>query len=87
MTDGVDAKALALAGGISWSLFVLLAGLGSMVIPPWETAVNWLGQFYIGYAPTVTGSVVGGVWAFVDIFIGLYVFGWLYNYFRDNPPL
>ncbi|MDY6768525.1 MAG: bacteriophage holin, partial [Candidatus Nanohaloarchaea archaeon] len=87
MSDGVDAEALALAGGISWALFVLVAGLGAMAIPQWEAAVNWLGQFYVGYTATPAGSVVGATWGFVDVFIGFYVFARLYNYFREHPPL
>ncbi|MDY6762037.1 MAG: hypothetical protein SVY41_03235 [Candidatus Nanohaloarchaea archaeon] len=54
------------------------------MIPGWQGAVNWLGQFYVGYAPTVTGSIVGAVWAFFDVAIGLYVFFRLYNYFHGR---
>ncbi len=85
MSDGVDATAAALAGGIAWVLAVFAAGIGATVITSWQTAVNWMGQFYVGYAPTLTGSVIGAVWGFFDIFIGVYVFLRLYNHFRDNP--
>jgi hypothetical protein len=82
MSDGLDARAIALAGGCSWALFTFVAGLGSMWITSWQQAVNWMGQFYVGYAPSFAGSLIGGVWAFFDLFIGLYVFAWLYNYFH-----
>lgn len=82
MAGDLDARALALAGGVTWSAVVLLAGIGAMFVPGWQSMVNWLGQFYLGYAPTVTGSAIGAVWGFLDFFIGLYVFAWLYNYFR-----
>ncbi|MDY6765955.1 MAG: hypothetical protein SVW77_01175 [Candidatus Nanohaloarchaea archaeon] len=84
MAGEVDAAAVALAGGVTWACAVLLAGLGSMVVPGWQTAVGWLGQFYVGYAPTVTGSIVGAVWGFFDVAIGLYVFFRLYNYFHSR---
>lgn len=84
MAGDLDAAAIALAGGVTWAFAVLLAGLGSMAIPGWATAVNWMGQFYIGYAPTVIGSVIGAVWGFLDLFIGLYVFARLYNYFHGR---
>lgn len=80
----VDEKALALAGGLTWSFCVFAAGIGAIFIPGWATAVAWMGQFYVGYAPTVTGSAIGAVWGFLDLFIGLYVFAYLYNYFRDR---
>lgn len=82
MADEWDATAIALAGGVTWSIAVFLAGIGSLLIPSWQNAVNWMGQFYVGYTPTLTGSVVGAVWAFVDLFIGLYLFARLYNYFH-----
>lgn len=82
----VDEKAISLAGGICWSLAVLLLGLGSMFVSSWQIAVDWLANFYIGYGSTVTGSLLGAFYGFVDVFVGLYVFFWLYNYFRENPP-
>lgn len=87
MSDGFDPKALALAGGVTWAASAFLLALGAMWVPGWQVAVKWLGQFYLGYAVSVTGAVVGAVWAFFDVFIGLYVFGWLYVYFKQNPPL
>lgn len=80
----VDNKAFSLAGGITWALGVFLTGVGSTAVPGWSAAVNWLGQFYIGYAPTFIGSVIGAVWAFLDVAIGLYVFLYLYDYLREN---
>lgn len=85
MADGIDAEALAMSGGLTWSLGVLVLGLGSMAVPSWQVAVDWLGQFYIGYTSTVVGSLSGAVIGFLDVFIGLYVFASLYNYFRENP--
>lgn len=75
---------LALAGGITWALALLIFGLGSMALASWQTGVLWLGQFYLGYAPTLAGSITGAVWGFFDLFIGLYVFAWLYNYFEKR---
>ncbi len=82
----VDTKAISLAGGVSWALGVLLLGLGSMFVPSWQVAVDWLANFYIGYGASVIGSLLGALYGFFDVFIGLYVFFWLYNYFRENPP-
>lgn len=84
MSDGLDAQAVALAGGLSWGFFLLAAGLLSMVVTPWQDAVNWIGQFYLGYASTVMGSLIGAVWGVADVGIGLYLFCWLYNYFHTR---
>lgn len=86
MPEDFDAKAFSLAGGVSWALAVLILGIGSMFVPSWQVAVNWLSNFYVGYASSVTGSVIGALYGFIDVFVGLYFFLWLYNYFRENPP-
>ena len=41
--------------------------------------VPFLGRIYRGYALSPVGSVVGGVWAFVDGVAGGAVFAWPYN--------
>ncbi|MCJ7479285.1 MAG: hypothetical protein MUP63_03870 [Candidatus Nanohaloarchaeota archaeon QJJ-7] len=78
----VDKEAFALAGGTTWALGLFLAAVGSMVIGSWAPAVNWMGQFYLGYAPTLAGGVIGAIWGFLDVTIGLYVFLWLYDYLK-----
>lgn len=85
MGEGVNAQALGLAGGLLWGASVLVLGLGAIWVSDWAVFVDWLGQFYLGYEPTIIGSIIGGVWGFLDLFIGLFVFAWLYNYFSDNP--
>lgn len=87
MSDSFDPLALALAGGVTWAFGVFVAALGAMWLPGWANAVAWVGQFYVGYAASVTGAVIGAVWAFFDVFVGVYIFGRLYVYFKQNPPL
>jgi len=40
-----------------------------------------LSAFYIGYAPTFIGAIIGAIWAFFDAGIGFLIFAWLYNCF------
>lgn len=80
-----DGKAFSLAAGLMWSMAVLALGVGSMFIQSWQIAVEWLGNFYVGYTSTIAGSALGAVYGFIDVFVGLYAFFWLYNYFRENP--
>ncbi len=84
MSGKIDVKAVTLAGAVTWAFAVLLLGVGSMFLSSWTGLVEWLGNLYIGYAPTLLGSLIGAVWAFLDMGIGLYMFCWLYNYFHNK---
>lgn len=76
----LDAKALGLAGGILWAL-ALFIWTWVAVSTGWGLELlGMLSKVYIGFAPTASGSLVGAVWAFVDAFIGLWIFAKLYNW-------
>ena len=51
----------------------------SMTFEYGEGLMYWLVGAYPGYTVTTLGSVVGMIWGFVDAFVGLYIFAWLYN--------
>lgn len=85
MTDKLDAQAIALSTGITWSLGVLTLGLGANLLPSWNVAVDFLANFYIGYSTTITGALTGALTGFLDVAVGLYVLVSLYNYFHENP--
>ena len=77
----LNVKAFGLACGIMWSLAMIFLGL-------LNTFSNWGSEFegimatlYIGYAPTILGSILGGLWGFADAGIGGMVIAWLYNKF------
>ena len=74
-------KGFALAGGITWGGGMLLLGLVAAL--GWgRPIVDLIGSFYLGFAPTVAGSVVGGLWGFADGGVGGLVIAWLYNRLR-----
>lgn len=75
----LNLKALALAGGIIWGAAVFLFGLWAMMYPPAASVVAFMGDFYLGYAASFAGSVIGLMWGFADMAIGALIFGWLYN--------
>ena len=76
-----DLKGMALAAGMTWGVGMFLLGLTSTYFG-WGTALTEMfSSFYIGYAPTLVGSIIGGVWGFVDGAIGGAVFAFLYNKF------
>jgi hypothetical protein len=81
--EGVNPRALGLAAGTLWGTVVLLLALLSRT--GWGE--QWrvlLGDAYIGYDETITGSLIGAGWGFVDGAIAGVALGWLYNRFDDR---
>jgi len=72
---------IGLAFGIMWALGVFLMGLVCWQTGWGDKMVEVFASIYIGYKPTLVGSVIGGFWGFIDAFIGGIVFAWLYNLF------
>lgn len=77
----LDVLALGFAFGILWGVGMLLMGWMAYGFGWGAQLVEAFGSLYIGYAPTFWGSVIGGLWAFLDGFVGGLVFAWLYNLF------
>lgn len=74
----LSVKGLAISCGLVWGAGILLLGLAGAL--GWGRAlVEVLGSLYIGFRPTVAGSIIGGIWALVDGAIGGAVVAWLYN--------
>ena len=75
----LNVKALALAGGILWAVYMFILtwfgilGYGSNV------AAEIARTYYIGYTVTPLGSIVGAIYGFIDAGVGLCIFGGLYN--------
>lgn len=77
----LDVKALGLSLGILWGACALILGMTAMFFG-WGTRwVDMLSSCYIGYKPTLLGSIIGGVWGFIDAGIGGVLLAWLYNKF------
>lgn len=82
MMQRLSIKGLGLALGVMWGAGVFFLGL--MGTFGWGTPiVELLGSGYIGYGPSLGGSVIGGIWAFVDGAVGGIVLAWLYNRFCE----
>jgi hypothetical protein len=78
----LSVRGLGLAMGVTWGAGVLLLGLLGAI--GWGRAVvEVLGSLYLGYRPTPLGSIVGGVWAFVDGGLAGVIVAWLYNRLGD----
>jgi len=77
----LNIKAFGLACGIVWGLGMLSLGLMN-TFSDWGAGVEGaMATLYIGYTPTLLGSVIGGLWGFADAGIGGLAIAWLYNKF------
>lgn len=41
--------------------------------------IEQYGDFFIGYAPSFWGGVIGGLWGFAEGFVFGLIFAWIYN--------
>ena len=73
--------ALGLSFGIIWGLSVFGLGLAAYFYTYGKPFVDALATLYLGYAPSVKGSIVGGIIGFIDAFIFGFLIAWLYNRF------
>ncbi len=75
----LDVRAFALTCAILWGLGLPLVTFWVIALDGASADPTWLGHVYRGYRLTVTGGLIGGIWAFLDALIGGAVFAWLYN--------
>lgn len=80
----LDVKALGLSLGIIWGSAMLLLGLINMAVPWGSGIMRAMETLYIGYKPTVAGSIIGGIWGFFDCGIAGVIIAWLYNILRKE---
>ncbi|MFQ6017717.1 MAG: bacteriophage holin [Kiloniellaceae bacterium] len=78
----LDVLSFALAFGIAMAALVFLVGIVTWITGFWGGAVDITAKVYIGYAPTLLGSIIGGLWGFVEGFIFGALLAWLYNVVR-----
>lgn len=72
---------LGLSLGILWGLWLLVMGLLAFHYAYGQTFVTTLGTMYVGYEPTIKGSIIGGIMGLVHGFIKGFLIAWLYNRF------
>ena len=76
-------KRWALAGRLWWGLAALLLGLIATFTGYGSEVVALMGTVYLGYSATLFGSLIGTVWAIVDMFIGVWLLLWIYEKLAD----
>ena len=80
----LDVRAMGIAWGVVWSFGVILTGLLAAYTGLGKAFVDIMGSCYIGYTPTLTGSLIGGTWAFVDGGITGALIAFIYNKFASG---
>lgn len=75
----LNVRAFALACGVTWGLGTLILGLLAFFSGFGVMAVTNLGSVYVGFAPTLVGSIIGAVWGFIDGLIGGLILAFIYN--------
>ena len=76
----LNVKAFALTCGLLWGFGLFLLTWWVIALDGASGEVPFLGRIYRGYAVSPVGSIVGGIWAFVDGWAGGAVFAWVYNW-------
>jgi len=78
----LNVKAYGLACGILWGAAMLIIGLVN-TFSNWGAGIEELmATVYIGYSSTILGSIIGGIWGFVDAGVGGAMLAWMYNKFQ-----
>lgn len=75
----LHAFSFGVALGIVWGLSILITGLVAWGTGYGAGFVETMRTIYIGYEASVQGSIVGGIWGFVDMFIGGVIIAAIYN--------
>ncbi len=79
MSKQLNATKFGLSAGILWGLTLFVMTWISMYTGYgmfWLS--NWM-DIYPGYDLSGIGSLIGLAYGFVDGFVGLFIFAWLYN--------
>lgn len=74
-----NTKRIAITGGIIWAVLLFLTTLAGVYFGYATAFLNIIAAIYPGYSVSLMGSVVGLVYGFLDIFIGVYLFTWVYK--------
>ncbi len=78
----LNIKAFGLSCGMLWGLAMFLLGIINTYFNWGMDWVRLMSSIYIGYKPTLLGSVLGGIWGFFDAGVGGLVLAWIYNKFQ-----
>ena len=70
---------VALTGGIIWGGIMFITTLASVW---WGYGTDFLmvwQSIYPGFTISLTGSILGLIYGFLDMYVGIYIIYWVYN--------
>lgn len=73
--------AFGLSLGVVWGASVVIMGLLAHYFAYGTAFVTAVGVVYVGYEPSIMGSLIGGLFGFIDALVGGVIIAWLYNVF------
>lgn len=75
-----NTKRVALAGGIIWALGMFVTTIISIYTNGYaQEFLNIMASIYPGYTISLAGSVIGAIYGFLDVFVLVYIFTWIYK--------
>lgn len=75
-----NVQKVALTGGVIWGLTLFGTTLANVYFGGYGTAfLNVWTSIYPGFTISVTGSFVGLIYGFVDMYFGIYLINWVYK--------
>lgn len=75
----VDVKRIAVTGGIIWGVILFVTTLLGVYWGYGMAFLNGMVSIYPGFTVSPVGSIVGAIYGFFDVFIGVYIFAWVYQ--------
>ncbi len=72
-------RALGVAFGITWGLFILILTWWLLIAGSPGEMVSKLSTIYLGYSYSWGGAVIGFIWGFIDGFVCGFIIAWVYN--------
>jgi len=75
----LDVKAFGFALGLVWGILSFLLGVVDTLYFWGNTWGKMMAQVYLGYNPTILGSIIGAIWGFVYASILGFAIAWMYN--------
>ena len=78
-TDLLNPKKLGMALGYTAVVYIFLLSICTAITKRGIALVSLLSSLYLGYKISFFGIIVGMAWAFVDFFIGGFIFALIYN--------
>ncbi len=73
------------AFGVIYAVIFLVCGLAGALFGWGGEFMKLVGDFYVGFEPTLVGAVIGAAWGFAIGFVFFGLGAWVYNVLLGRP--